>query len=408
MKFPVPNAGESREVFVGRLINDEGMKTAYPVDADRLAVCHAFYTRPVSSVENAADIESWPMVCKCKHIEPGLVNYSDLGTVLVTKETLDKMAPSFIGKPVINEIHKEVDPSVFKNGVADGIVTDHWFEPSDGWYWARFVVWDETTKRNIASEAYSVSCAYDVLGVNEKGGLHNNVPFVGEFVEGAYTHLAIVRNPRYEGARIVILNSKAQGGGMKFKFWNPFKKDGKEVKNIGETDAGAQTVLVDGQPVPLQVLIDTFKAEEVEKAKAAELAAKAPPPAVPAATPPAPEAAGAISEETMIEIDGKETPIKNMCDSYRNAMSKKAKNDADEAAKKKSDEDKAEAEAKNAEEEKAKKEKEDAEKKVAENSKVDADLKAAAARRGAPQQPTIVSRREQVAEGARKYGSAQK
>jgi hypothetical protein len=389
MPMPKPREGEKEQDFVGRVMSDEVMLSEYPDEKQRAAVAFSQFRRR----ENSLDDGGWPMICKCRFIEPGLVAYADIGTVLVKKEILDKMAASFVGKPVINEVHKDVEPGVYKNGKADGIVTNVWFE-QDGWYWADFLVWDESTKRNISSDAYSVSCAYDVTGHNQNGGLHNSIPYEGEFLDGQYTHLAVVENPRYEGARIVVLNSK-EGGGMKFKFWKLFKKEGKEVRNAGETD-GDKTVQVDGQAIPLKMLVDCWKAEEAEKAKKSEL-----------------EAQGALPEDAVVEIDGKETSVKNLCDNFKSVQARKnaedeeakkkkadeeAKNVADEEAKKKAEEE----ERKNADE-KAAKEKEEAEKKTAENS-LDEELKKAAALRGSPQQPTIVSRREQVAEGTRKYG----
>jgi hypothetical protein len=400
MKYPVPFGGEEKDSFLTRFSSDSAVVAHYPTEEERRAVAVALFVSPKKQIQNSKEEPEWPMVCKCRHIEPGLVAYDDIGTALVTKETLDKMLQSFIGKPVINEAHKPVSPGIFKDGEADGVVTDHYFDPADGWYWARFVVWDETTKRNIESDAYSVSCAYDVLDVNDAGGTHNNVPFEGEFTDGVYTHLAIVRNPRYEGARIVILNSKDEGGSMKFKFWNLFKsKDGKEVKNTMEGEVSQQTVPVDGEPVPLKMLIDCWKAEEAEKAKAAELSAQN-------------KDAGAISEDTVIELDGKETSVKNMCESYRNA---KARKNADDEAKKKADEEKAAKEAderKNAEDVAAK-EKADAEAKEKadkerQNSVVNKDLRDAAHRRGTPQAPEIMSRRDRIEEGARRYGSSKK
>ena len=388
MKFPVPNVGESREQFVARVMADERFRNGFS-DVEQVAVANALIAR--NAMENASDV-SWPIVCECRHIEPGLVSYSDLGTVLVTKETLDRMSKSFIGKPVFNEVHHDdAAPVDFKNGKADGVITDHWFNAADGWYWARFVVWDGTTKNNIQSAAYSVSCGYDVLDVkeNREGKLHNNIPYAGEFTDGYYTHLSVVRNPRYEGARIVVLNSK--DGGVMFKFWNFLTgKDGSKVKNEGEMQADA-TVPVDGQAVPLKMLIDCWKAEEAEKAKAAELAAT--------------NAAKEVTEDTVLELDGKETPVKNMIEAYRRKNeADKAKADEDEKKKLKDAED-----AKNAadEKEKADKEKADkdeADKKVKAENSVHEGLKVAASRRGQPQQPNITSRREMAAEGQKRYG----
>ena len=42
---------------------------------------------------------------------------------------------------------------------------------------------------------------------DDAGGTENNIPYDIEFLDGIFTHLAIVDNPRYERANIVF-NSK--------------------------------------------------------------------------------------------------------------------------------------------------------------------------------------------------------
>lgn len=42
---------------------------------------------------------------------------------------------------------------------------------------------------------------------DDSGGTENNIPYDIEFLDGVFTHLAIVDNPRYERANIVF-NSK--------------------------------------------------------------------------------------------------------------------------------------------------------------------------------------------------------
>lgn len=53
-----------------------------------------------------------------------------------------------------------------------------------------------------------MSCSYNITLANDEGSLENNVHYDIEFLDGVFTHLAIVNNPRYERANIV-LNSKA-------------------------------------------------------------------------------------------------------------------------------------------------------------------------------------------------------
>lgn len=52
-----------------------------------------------------------------------------------------------------------------------------------------------------------MSCSYDVKLADDAGGTENNIPYDIEFLDGIFTHLAIVDNPRYERANIVF-NSK--------------------------------------------------------------------------------------------------------------------------------------------------------------------------------------------------------
>src|SRR5260221_2164979 len=162
--------------------------------------CDGYKRAPV------VNAKEWPRTFKCRFIQPGLVHYDDMGTVLVDRPALNKMAQTFVGKPVIDEVHKDANPENFKD-IADGVVIRVWTDPVDGWDWAEFLVWDEETMRHCKSREYSVSCAYTPTEVNEQGGLHNNIAYDGEFLNGVYTHLAIVKDPRYEQAKIVT-NSK--------------------------------------------------------------------------------------------------------------------------------------------------------------------------------------------------------
>lgn len=124
---------------------------------------------------------------------------------LIRKESLDKFIQSMVGAPVIIN-HKDLT----KNNVDSlrvGVITRVWFDEKDGWYWCEGVIWDETAINLIQDEGWSVSCSYDVKLADDAGGTENNVPYDIEFLDGVFTHLAIVYNPRYERANIVF-NSK--------------------------------------------------------------------------------------------------------------------------------------------------------------------------------------------------------
>lgn len=204
-----------------------------------------------------------------RFIEPGLARYSDKGTVLIRKEALDKFAQSLVGKPIFNEMHRETSDSDFKNGIADGVVTSVWFDSADGWYHCKGLIWDRDTLRNC-SRGFACSCAYNVKDWSHKSGLHNNVPFDDEVLNGEYTHLAIVADPRYEGATKVSVLQNSKGGSMKLKFW---EKDKKDTDAPSEIELANALVKVGEKEMPFEKVMElaqvelTRQADELANAK---------------------------------------------------------------------------------------------------------------------------------------------
>lgn len=223
--------------------------------------CDCSGYRRGGTVENS---NGWPLSMKCSFIEPGIVRYADVGDVFVTKAVLDKMANSFVGKPVINEDHRDVSPADFEKGTAQGIVNTVWFDNTDAMYHAGYQVWDQSTLRNIKS-GYKVSCAYKVTRWGN-GGVHNNVPYEREVLDGEYTHLAIVANPRYEGVR--IYNAKGAKT-MTLKWIQKLFKDGKELENSVDIESSKSVVQIEGKDVPMDDLVNAFNEAEEAKKKAA-------------------------------------------------------------------------------------------------------------------------------------------
>lgn len=127
------------------------------------------------------------------------------GNVLIKKESFDKFINTMVGVPVIIN-HKDINKDN-ANDERVGVVSNVWFDDKDGWYWCDGVIWDETAQNLITDKGWSVSCSYDVKLADDAGGTENNVPYDIEFLDGVFTHLAIVDNPRYERANIVF-NSK--------------------------------------------------------------------------------------------------------------------------------------------------------------------------------------------------------
>ena len=121
-----------------------------------------------------------------------------------------------VGVPVIIN-HKDLS----SENVGDervGVVNSVWYDEKDGWYWCDGIIWDETAQNLITDNNWSVSCSYDVKTADDKGGTENNIKYDIEFLDGVFTHLALVNNPRYERANIVF-NSKLS---FKDEFINTF------------------------------------------------------------------------------------------------------------------------------------------------------------------------------------------
>ena len=119
---------------------------------------------------------------------------------LLTKETIDKFINTFIGVPVIID-HKD-------NITADDIngrIQNIWFSPQDGWYWCSGIITNEKAIELI-EDGYNVSCQYAITQYidNLENKLQNGNPYDKEILNGLADHLAIVKNPRYEGAFIAV------------------------------------------------------------------------------------------------------------------------------------------------------------------------------------------------------------
>jgi len=268
-----------------------------------------------------------------RFIEPGLISYEDHGgdKELLTKETLDTFTATFVGKPLI----------IRHNGkTTEGTITRVWWNPDDAWYWCEGEI-QGTEARQRINEGWSVSCAYGITDTNETGGEWHAMPYARQILAFEGEHLALVENPRYEGASI-RLNEKTKPGTAMFKFIKkilaPTPASAADVKP-GQADqadlSGESEVTIDGAQVRLNDLVELHR----QRAKGETLA-----------------------PETQIEVDGKAVTIAAVVAGFRaNAAAedkaKKDKDDEDEKKKK----DKEESDRKNAteEEEKKKKEKED-------------------------------------------------
>ena len=170
---------------------------------------------------------------KARFLVPGLVKY-DYGVCLLTKENADKFIQGFTGCPVIINHQNVTDKNV--KDIAVGDIFSVWFDEKDGYYWCNGILRDKEAIKLI-NEGYSVSCQYLITEYsdNTTGALHNGNPYDKVIENGKPEHLAIVNNPRYEGAIIAVNALMADN-----EQWITIKPNGEENK-------GRHLLLRDGE-----------------------------------------------------------------------------------------------------------------------------------------------------------------
>lgn len=171
-----------------------------------------------------------------RFIEAGVAHYEQFGDVLITKETLDKFIHSMVGCPVIIK-HKDItDENVDKERV--GVVSKVWYSDIDGWYWCEGIIWDKQAIDLIKNQGWSVSCTYDFES-DKQPKTHNGKKIDMEFTGGEFLHLALVDNPRYERANIVV---NSNGDTVENDKWVT-------VKPNGEDEKGRHLLIKDGEDI---------------------------------------------------------------------------------------------------------------------------------------------------------------
>lgn len=312
--------------------------------------------------ENYNATTQFPRVFYCRHMQPGTCRYDD-ETVLVDTDAIKKMLPSGVGKPVyIN--HQNVKLDDLKEQAA-GYITEGFYNELDGWAWFKFLAIDDECHKSIA-DGWSVSNAYKYTDVSG-GGTKNNVPYNKEIVDGIFTHLAIVSNPRYEQAKIftpdefkayqeekkrqlVEYQNSHQPNPKGKTMFKLFKNEKKEVSTV---DLDTMIELENGKSISVKEMLNAVKKNEDEDEKKEK-----------------------ENEDQMVDVDGEKMPLKDLVNKYTNMKKNKKnkKNDGNEGEDEDGDEEdcKNKRSRKNADDEdddaeekmkaKAKKEKENAEK----------------------------------------------
>ena len=173
---------------------------------------------------------------KSRFLVPGLVKY-DYGVCLLTKENADKFIQDFVGCPVIIN-HQDVTDENAKE-ISVGNIFSVWFDEKDGYYWCNGIITDKDAIKLI-DKGYSVSCQYTITEYsdNNSGALHNGNPYDKIIENGRPEHLAIVNNPRYEGAIIAVNAIMAQNEDQ----WITIKPNGEDAK-------GRHLLIKDGESV---------------------------------------------------------------------------------------------------------------------------------------------------------------
>jgi len=349
--------------------------------------------------------KQFPKTYYAKHMQAGICGYKT-EKILIEADQMKEMAPSFVGKPIYVN-HQKVDLENLKQQAA-GYISDSFYNELDGWLWVKFVVIDDAAHDAIM-RGWAVSNAYVPTQWDEKGGLWHNIPYDRRIMAGDFTHLAIVDDPRYEGACILSpdgfksyqaekkqklneLTNKKEPSTM-FSFF----KTKREPVTADKIDADTM-VEIDGAVISVQEMVNSVAAD-----KAAKLAAEK------KNSSEDDDAKKKADEEKMnseIEVGDETMTLKDLVSAYNSLKNaKKNSADADSDDKKKAEEAKAAEEKANskaaeskAAEAKAKEITNKAEGRKSYDELRNAHLKVAAS-------PAIETGQDKTARGQSRYGS---
>lgn len=162
-----------------------------------------------------------------RFLEAGIVSYGKNHVYLITKETIDKFVQTMVGCPVIIK-HADVNDANVKD-LSVGNISKVWFDDKDGWFYCEGVLTDKEAVR-LVEQGQSVSCGYRVLDKDLSGGIWHDIPYNAEILNGDFEHLAIVDNPRYRDANILLNSSGVNDMNLK-KLFNSKVKNSNEKEN---------------------------------------------------------------------------------------------------------------------------------------------------------------------------------
>ena len=169
--------------------------------------------------EEKQNAKQYPKRYYARHMFPGMCGYLD-ETVQVGADCMKKMSHTFTGKPLFVGHKTGTTPEDIES--ADGYVVKSFYNEKDGWLWAEFMAVTDAAHDAVA-KGWAVSNAYLPTKSGEAGTVHN-VNFDREILDGEFTHLALVPDPRYEEATILTPEQFAE-------YQNEKDIELKEIKN---------------------------------------------------------------------------------------------------------------------------------------------------------------------------------
>lgn len=294
-----------------------------------------------------------PRVFYMRHMCQGIAGYEN-ENIFVPTDTIKKIMPSFVGKPIFVLHVDEVNPETVQ-GEMDGIVTDSFYNELDGWAWIKGMVLSDDGFDAIA-KGWAVSNAYKPLEWGSSGQ-YLSVDYTRKILNAEFTHMAIVPNPRYDEAAILtpeefkkyqdekrkqldeLHNSKTKGTKMAFKLFTTKKQ---EITNSTEVDENT-VIEVDGKEMKLSEIVNAVvknaaDEEEEKKNKAKKNS----------------EGAELLNDDSEVSVGQEKMTMKDLMNKY-NAIQKKNAEDAEDEAKKNAAEEEEKKNKKNAEDEEEKK-----------------------------------------------------
>lgn len=280
--------------------------------------------------QNAKD---FPSVFYCRHMFPGLAGYEN-ETILINADAMKRMIPSGEGRPIYVK-HQKVDLENIKQE-ADGYLGSSFYNELDGWAWFKMIVVGDDAKTKIA-EGWSVSNAYVP---NEFGmsGEFQGCKYDREILNGAFTHLAIVKNPRYEGACIYtpdefklyqdnkrrelaeLQNSKTTDKGKPIMNFFKMKKE-----KVTEIDADTLVEIKNEKGETVEVSVSDMTAAVLNAKKNSDDEKKK-------------DDDEKMNEDTEVSVGDEKMPLKELISRYNSLSNKKNSDDSDDDKKKKDDE----------------------------------------------------------------------